>query len=91
MDYSKILSSTVQDIKPSGIRKFFDLLENMQGVVAGPRFALLLHPPGEGDILSQRGWGGSPYLQQHLPQTLVLFWRPLSQPENSQVMLDVLG
>ncbi len=34
MDYSKILSSTVQDIKPSGIRKFFDLLENMQGVVA---------------------------------------------------------
>ena len=34
MDYSRILSSTVQDIKPSGIRKFFDLLENMQGVVA---------------------------------------------------------
>ncbi|MBQ2277169.1 MAG: aminotransferase class I/II-fold pyridoxal phosphate-dependent enzyme, partial [Clostridia bacterium] len=34
MDYSKILSSTVQEIKPSGIRKFFDLLENMQGVVA---------------------------------------------------------
>ncbi len=34
MDYSKILSPTVQDIKPSGIRKFFDLLENMQGVVA---------------------------------------------------------
>lgn len=34
MDYSKILSSTVQDIKPSGIRKFFDLLDNMQGVVA---------------------------------------------------------
>ena len=34
MDYSKILSPIVQDIKPSGIRKFFDLLENMQGVVA---------------------------------------------------------
>jgi len=34
MDYSRILSDTVQDIKPSGIRKFFDLLENMQGVVA---------------------------------------------------------
>jgi len=34
MDYTKILSPTVQDIKPSGIRKFFDLLENMQGVVA---------------------------------------------------------
>ena len=26
LDYSKILSDTVQDIKPSGIRKFFDLL-----------------------------------------------------------------
>lgn len=34
MEYSKILSSTVQEIKPSGIRKFFDLIENMQGVVA---------------------------------------------------------
>ncbi len=34
MDYTSILSSTVQDIKPSGIRKFFDLLENMEDVVA---------------------------------------------------------
>ncbi len=34
MDYSNILSRTVQDIKPSGIRKFFDLLDNMQGVIA---------------------------------------------------------
>lgn len=34
MDYSEILSRTVQDIKPSGIRKFFDLLDNMHDVVA---------------------------------------------------------
>lgn len=34
MDYASILSRTVQDIKPSGIRKFFDLLENMEDVVA---------------------------------------------------------
>lgn len=34
MDYSRILSGTVQDIKPSGIRKFFDLLDNMHDVVA---------------------------------------------------------
>lgn len=34
MDYASLLSRTVQDIKPSGIRKFFDLLENMQDVVA---------------------------------------------------------
>ncbi len=34
LDYSKILSGTVQEIKPSGIRKFFDLLDSMTGVVA---------------------------------------------------------
>lgn len=34
MDYSKILSSKVQDIKPSAIRKFFDMLEGIEGVVA---------------------------------------------------------
>lgn len=34
LDYSNILSQTVQEIKPSGIRKFFDLLDNMTGVVA---------------------------------------------------------
>lgn len=34
MDYSKILSRKVQDIKPSGIRKFFDLLETRKNVVS---------------------------------------------------------
>ena len=34
IDYSKVLSKTVVDIKPSGIRKFFDLLGNMNDVVA---------------------------------------------------------
>lgn len=34
LDYSNILSQTVQEIKPSGIRKFFDLLDNMTGVIA---------------------------------------------------------
>ncbi len=34
MDYSKLMSDTLQDIKPSGIRKFFDLLSNMQDVTA---------------------------------------------------------
>ena len=34
IDYSKVLSRTVTEIKPSGIRKFFDLLENMNDVVA---------------------------------------------------------
>lgn len=34
IDYSSVLSETVQKIKPSGIRKFFDMLENMKDVVA---------------------------------------------------------
>ena len=34
MDYANILSQTVQNIKPSGIRIFFDLLEHMEDVVA---------------------------------------------------------
>lgn len=34
MDYSKLLSEKVQNIKPSGIRKFFDILDEMKGVVS---------------------------------------------------------
>ncbi|MBR4960511.1 MAG: hypothetical protein IKY52_06415, partial [Clostridia bacterium] len=34
IDYTKILSREIQEIKPSGIRKFFDLLNGMSDVVA---------------------------------------------------------
>ncbi len=34
MDYENILSRTVQEIKPSGIRKFFDLLETRKNVIS---------------------------------------------------------
>ncbi len=34
IDYSKILSDTVRGIKPSGIRKFFDMLGGLEDVVA---------------------------------------------------------
>ena len=34
MDYSKILSAKSQSLKPSGIRKFFDMLGGMDDVVA---------------------------------------------------------
>lgn len=33
IDYQRMLSSKVQDIKPSGIRKFFDMLSEMENVV----------------------------------------------------------
>ena len=34
MDYSKILSPTVTNIKPSGIRKYFDIADSMEGVIS---------------------------------------------------------
>lgn len=34
MDYNKVLSPTVQGIKPSGIRKFFDIANTMEGVIS---------------------------------------------------------
>ena len=34
MDYKKVLSSTVTEIKPSGIRRFFDLANTMEGVIS---------------------------------------------------------
>lgn len=34
MDYTSVLSKRSQEIKPSGIRKFFDMLEEMKDVVA---------------------------------------------------------
>ena len=34
IDYSKVLSANVTGMKPSGIRKFFDILDEMQGVIS---------------------------------------------------------
>ncbi len=34
IDYSQVISQRVQDIKPSGIRKFFDILENMTDAIS---------------------------------------------------------
>ena len=34
IDYGKMLSKTVVDIKPSGIRKFFDMLSEMEDVIS---------------------------------------------------------
>ena len=34
IDYSKAISGRAADLKPSGIRKFFDILETMKGVVS---------------------------------------------------------
>ena len=34
MDYEKILSPVVQEVPPSGIRKYFDIAETMRGVIS---------------------------------------------------------
>ena len=34
MDYSKYMNSTIQDVKPSGIRRFFDIVNEMEDVIS---------------------------------------------------------
>ena len=34
IDYNKVLSGTVRDIRPSGIRRFFDIASKMEGVIS---------------------------------------------------------
>ena len=34
IDYTKVLNKTVSDIKPSGIRKFFDIAATMDDVIS---------------------------------------------------------
>ena len=34
IDYGKVLSDVVQDIKPSGIRRFFDIAASMDDVIS---------------------------------------------------------
>ncbi len=60
MDYSKLLSKTVVDIKPSGIRKFFDLLNGRDDVISltvgQPDFATPWHVRETGIISLERGY-----------------------------------
>lgn len=60
MDYNKLLSSTVVDIKPSGIRKFFDLLNGRDDVISltvgQPDFATPWHVRETGIISLERGY-----------------------------------
>ena len=34
IDYDKVISGVIKDIKPSGIRKFFDIAATMEGVIS---------------------------------------------------------
>ncbi|MBO4421920.1 MAG: aminotransferase class I/II-fold pyridoxal phosphate-dependent enzyme [Clostridia bacterium] len=60
MDYSDLLSKTVTEIKPSGIRKFFDLLNGRDDVISltvgQPDFATPWHVRETGIISLERGY-----------------------------------
>lgn len=60
MDYDKLLSKTVIGIKPSGIRKFFDLLNGRDDIISltvgQPDFATPWHVRETGIISLERGY-----------------------------------
>lgn len=60
MDYGKLLSATVTEIKPSGIRKFFDLLNGRDDVISltvgQPDFPTPWHVRETGIISLERGY-----------------------------------
>ncbi len=60
MDYSKILSDKAVNLKPSGIRKYFDLLETMKDVISltvgQPDFPTPWHVREAGIISLEKGY-----------------------------------
>ncbi len=59
IDYNKVLNQSVVDIKPSGIRKFFDIAEQMQDVISlgvgEPDFPTPWHIRSEGIRSLEKG------------------------------------
>ena len=59
IDYSKVLNAKVQEIKPSGIRKFFDIAEEMDDVISlgvgEPDFPTPWHIRSEGIRSLEKG------------------------------------
>lgn len=59
MDYSKVLNSKIQSVKPSGIRKFFDIAAEMDNVISlsvgEPDFKTPWHVREEGISSLQQG------------------------------------
>ncbi len=60
MDYSEMLSKTAVELKPSGIRKFFDMLEGMKDVISltvgQPDFPTPWHIREAGIISLEKGY-----------------------------------
>jgi aminotransferase len=60
MNYEEILSRKVKSLKPSGIRKFFDILEDMKDVISlgvgEPDFITPWHIRDEGIYSLEKGY-----------------------------------
>lgn len=100
MDYSKIISQRVQDIKPSGIRKFFDILENMTDAISlgvgEPDFPTPWHIRDAGIYSLEKGFtkytsnAGMTDLRREICNYLKRRF-DLSYDYNSQVLVTVGG
>ena len=60
MNYETVLNSRIQNVKPSGIRKFFDILEEMQDAISlgigEPDFVTPWHIRDAGIYSLERGY-----------------------------------
>ena len=64
MDYSKVLNRRIQAVPPSGIRKFFDLLEEMPDAISlgigEPDFVTPWHIRDAGIYSLEKGFTNTP-------------------------------
>lgn len=100
IDYQKVLSQKVCDIKPSGIRRFFDLAAEMQGVISlgvgEPDFSTPWHIRNEGIESLRKGktWytanSGLLELKKELSNYVERKYKPYYDPK-SQILVTVGG
>ena len=68
MNYDSVLSDVVKTIEPSGIRKFFDLASDMEGVIS--LASRILSPPGISEMKAFTPWKKGKPTTQPMP----VFW-----------------
>lgn len=100
MDYTKILSQKVQQIKPSGIRRFFNLANEMEGVISlgvgEPDFKTpwMVRRAGIESLERGKTWytanAGMPELQQEIANYLARRFGLLYHPK-SEMFVTVGG
>ena len=56
IDYDKILCGRIKEVKPSGIRKYFDLLQGMEGGIGEPDFVTPWHIRDAGIYSLEKGF-----------------------------------